>query len=759
MSDFNLEDREIVEVELSPIANFFTKDDFRIYEVLPSEEALKKMYPNKYGKYTIKGDMPELDASKKYMATLEAVEDNYGKGYNVKLIYEKELETQEEMRDFLSTILTEKQATAILDAYPYTEIIDLAKEGKLDHNKIKGVGEATIDKVINKIVEGEKFKKSIIHLTVKYGIPYKSIKKLSEEYKSPELLIKAIDENPYVLLKVNGFGFKRVDAIALKSGIDPKSAIRMKAGIVYVLNEKANEGHTYTRTLDVLRSMLKELMLKKNDVLPYLSVGDYDEYQVSKNNIYLKKYYNFEKEISENIARILEGESVVQVNEEDFAKRVEEVEKIQGFNFVEEQLEAIRKSIKHNVLVVNGKAGTGKTSVIKGISKVLNANGDYSYNACALSGKASLRIEESTGLNASTIHRMLGYSPNGDWIYTKFNPMESDIVIVDESSMVNSELFYRIVTAIPTGAKLIIVGDVGQLESIGAGAVLNDLITSELIPTAELNNVHRQALESGSLSTANHIRDNGSLGKVGANLVEGLNKIGKNQDLWLFNSPLEKDMVRTAVSICKKYKGDIMDFQIITPLKKKGNVSVAKMNSIAQKLFNKSPDDVPESEKAIRKNGTVIMEGDKVIVNSGNLPEKNVYNGSMGILEVLDLNNPNKKLRGVTINFENIGNVFLTKDEFSTVELGYAISTHKSQGSEWDFVLLMINGNSSMLHSSEMLYTAMTRVKKHLFLISDKKTLYSCASKSKGRKRKTFLKTFLKNDVKNDDLSEKETNI
>lgn len=698
---------------------------------------------NSYGNITLKGNMPDLQIGKTYTAKVSRKRDpKFGVGYEVGLIYMKQFTTLEEQVTFLSTILSEFQVKALTYAYPDANLIDLIKDDKLDLSIVKGIGDTTLAKIKEKIIENEKYQRAIIKLTGEYGIPYSAVKRLSDKYGSPDLLIDKISKNPYILTEVEGFGFKKVDEMALNMGVSKESKHRITSCAEYVLNEEAGNGHSWMKLTTLINESIKLLGLSINGIKDaLLEEAVAQKYMIAEddNMIYMREYYKYESKIKDNVVRILGAKFEHKV--EGLEEIIANVEKKQGFPFTAEQKQAINYAVEHNILIVNGKAGTGKTSVIKGIVEVLRSIQGLEYATCALSGKASQRIQESTGLDSYTIHRLYGYHPKLGWTFDEFNHLPKDIIILDEASMVNSELFFYVVRAIKDGAKLIITGDTAQLEPIGVGNVLVDLLASNKVPKVELTIVHRQAQKSGILSCANLVREGK---KFLSNSDYGHKKLGELKDLWTYAYDNDEDVFKRVMAIAKKFNGDILDFQIIVPMKTRGINCAKNINEACQKLFNQDPDDVDSRNKVERKNVT-FLEGDKVILN-GNNYDKGVFNGTIGIIKYIDTAfiQDGEASGEIVIDFEGVGDIRFTKSEMSKLDLAYAITVHKSQGSQWKYVVFAMDYSSYVLLNRQLTYTAMTRASKFLFMPIELKALQHSVDTNKSTKRQTFLPELLK---------------
>lgn len=744
---------DLIEITIKPVQKRFYSSDsnYGIYTVYLAHES-DNLDLIKYDEYNreviLVGGMPELEYGSTYIAMVsEKKHPKFGLQYEAKTIYQKPLSTRAEQIIFLKTLLTEKQVDALLEAYPTENIVELIKGNQVDVELVKGIGEKSLKKIEIKIIENEKYQKAIIELTGKFNIPYNAVVRMSKQYGSPELLLEKVNKNPYILTELNGFGFKKVDEVALSMGIDKDSPQRITACLQYVIKDQAeNAGHVWIKTNKAISEAVKLLGVKiavVQSLLDLIVVDESNDINIVDGMIFVDKNFKYELGIATHLERLLDNKPVVSFDF-DLDEAVCKVEEKQGFKFTEEQVRAIRYGIENNIVVVNGKAGTGKTSVIKGIIEVLQMHHatlkdvlPLEYATCALSGKASQRIQESTGLNSSTIHRLLAFNPNLGWQFNEDNPLGQDVIVLDEASMVNSQLFYFLVRAIKSGAKLIITGDTAQLEPIGVGNVLVDILTNGVIPSVELTIVHRQAQKSGILSNANLVRD-------GVKFVDSNDyssaRLGELKDLYMYPAKGKDKVISTVLQIARKYSQDIMDFQILTPMKSRGDLSTQALNKELQIIFNNDPSNIDEQRKIERKNNT-LLEGDKVIIN-GNNYDKGVFNGTMGIIEYIDKNGDGE----IIIDFEGVGRITFKKDELGQIDLGYAITTHKSQGSQWKFVVLAFDYSSFVLLNRQLVYTGMTRASQALFFPVELKALQHAIDTDKSSKRNTFLPLLLDKD-------------
>lgn len=740
-----IEEEQVLQVHLTLEREMYYNEDgnYGICSVGIAKNDLdyQKIKLSKYGSFTIKGSMPKLEHGKRYKAKLIEKEDKkYGLGYNVVSIYEDAPISKDEQMSFLSSILTPKQTEEIFKAYPDDDILDLIKNDKFDISKVHGIGEVIFEKIKKKIEENMEYREAIIKLSDLYGVTHNMIKKLSDHYGSPTLLVQKVEENPYILsYEVNGIGFKKCDSIALGIGIDKNSPKRIEACLLFILDREENQGHVWVSKNKLISEIAKETEIRMNVVSEFFDNILENESKVLKkitilgDKIATKSNYEAEKSIASHIERLLSIENNYHITNVDGL--IYQAEQEQGFEYTEEQVEAIKLAVSKNVIIINGKAGTGKTSVLKGVIKVLSSQEGLKYATCALSGKASQRIQQSTNLPSSTMHRLLGYNPNTGFSYDEGNPLEQDVVVLDEASMVNSYLMDKLVCAIKDGAKLIILGDTAQLEPIGAGNCLLDLINSGSVPRVELTIVHRQAQKSGILSVANTVRE----GKQFCSKTDYKSRrLGELKDLWFYPYAEQESVVNQVIKLSKKYaeaKTSILDFQVIVPMKERGKLSTFEINKELQDIFN--PDELGKGK--IVRGKVEFRQGDKVIQN-GNNYELGVFNGTLGIIEYVD--NATKTL---VINFEDVGRVeYKGVEALKEIDLAYALTVHRTQGSQWKFVLFAIDYSSYVLLSRQLVYTALTRASNTCFLVTELNALTHAVRTDKSIKRNTFLEQMLK---------------
>ncbi len=687
------------------------------------DEVLKGEFTGDKSGSVFKGVMPRPSLGATYIITAEYVEDpKWGKQYNIISIFtDVSLDKNDEQGryKFLTSLFTYGQVEAMYEAY--SDPFDLLEKGDIQKLvQIKGCGIKTADLWVRKFQKNLNIAKIFIELD-DYNLTNNMINKLMRRYGSPEVVIEKVKVNPYVLVnEVEGIGWKRADEIASRNNIPFDSPMRIGAYITYYLNKCAEQGCSWIIPDQLLGAILDTLGEEISDEKISQAIkelGDTLWWNEEKTKIGLAYYYQIENRIAEELIRIKKAESKVVCD--DWEDKIRRIESLQGWSYTEEQKRAIQITLNNNVVVINGYAGTGKTSTVNGVLTVLNK---YSNVMCALSGRAASRMSEITGETGYTIHRLLGY-PQGESKYQKFyfnqdNPLSYNIYILDEISMVDAKLFYFLLRAIPSGAKLICLGDQGQLESIGCGNVAHDMIYSEEIPSIELTQIHRQAAKSAIITESINIRN-------GKQIIEkdwtGKDVRGELKDLMLQCYSDKSNSFYNIVEAFQKLQSrndfDIMETQIIVPIKTRGDACTYVINNTIQELYNPKSGNKKETTQFSDGRPYVLREGDKVIntVNNYKL-EPPIFNGNIGVLKSLGYNDLGDKV--MTVDFLGIGNVEIPEDCWNNIELAYAITVHKFQGSQADNVIFGIDFGAYALLSRELLYTGITRAKKACYLIA-----------------------------------------
>ena len=660
-----------------------------------------------------------------------------------------------------------------------SKCIDISSKDKQKEFLKNVLNENLVEKLFDEYEESKDYSSIYMELG-QLGFTHTFIKKLVDFYKSPDTVIDIVKNNPYDLLRVEGIGFKKADEVACKVGITQYDIRRIKGFLLYYLNDQGEAGKSYLNYQDLMKALYDTLGFVPEEIINATAKQMIDNKDVvvldNGSKIALKKFYDLEKNIMNELFRLQIGLVKVVENDsnkvnsihDDYIPRsfnignwetiTENVEEKQGFMFTDEQRAAIKLSLDNHVMALTGGAGVGKTSTANGICSLYSG---YSILACALSGKASVRITEATGLPASTIHRALGYQ-NGEFMFNKENKLAVDIVLIDEATMINGTLFLSLLEAIPTGAKVIIMGDVQQLTPIGNCQVFADILDSNVLPVVKLSKPHRQALRSGIIPTSIKIANQQQIfdGNYTGNAIIGeledmeLDISGKGND----ESISDKIIKHFQVELEKFH--DIMEVQICVPMRLRGELSCYNLNSKIQSIYNPKLSNCNEIEIFLEKKNDeakkyIIRAGDKVINTKNNYKCINsegdttpVFNGNMGIVKEIEKNGM------CTIDFIGIGEVIFTKSDCKNLELGYACTVHKLQGSGFCSTIVGLDNSSYIMNNSELLYTAITRAKKYCVLIANNYAVVKSIQTKEVKTKQTFLKDMLLENAKR--LKEKE---
>ncbi|MCI5698933.1 MAG: ATP-dependent RecD-like DNA helicase [Lachnospiraceae bacterium] len=615
--------------------------------------------------------------------------------------------------------------------------------------EVKGISERKAREIGEQMAEQEDMRKAMLFLQ-KYGINLSLGSKIYQFYGQE--MYRVFQENPYKMAEdIPGVGFKTADEIAARLGIQADSEYRIRSGLYYVLTLAAGEGHVYLpkqvlidRTAQLLgvepERMEKHIMdmaiEHKITIRDLLREQDAEPQPI----VYANQYYYLEL----NTARMLKELNILcDEKEEVIEKRLERLEKNSKIVLEEEQKRAVITAVKSGVMILTGGPGTGKTTTINAIIRYFTSQGEDILLA-APTGRAAKRMTETTGYEASTIHRLLELKPSGELTEgVRFernaqNPLETDVIIIDEMSMVDIHLMHALLSAIPVGTRLILVGDVNQLPSVGPGSVLEDMIRSRAFPVVQLNRIFRQASESSIVVNAHKINRGEKVDlKVKTKDFLFLNYIDPNQIISIIRW-LVQDKLPAYVD------ADLFDIQVLTPMRK-GPLGVENLNRILQRYLNP-----PEEGKKERVYGEhVFRQGDKVmqIKNDYQLEweirgkygipvEKGmgIFNGDMGVIREI-----NEFAELMTIEFDEGRFVDYSFKQLEELELAYAITIHKSQGSEYPAVVIPLLSGPKMLMSRNLLYTAVTRARRCVAIIGSDQTFDAMVANRMERNRYTTL--------------------
>lgn len=716
-------------------------------------------------------DFQDYEAQYKIVANLEWNEKRSEWGYVVKFSQEVyEFKSIDDQKIFLGTFLTDTQLNNIFNMYD-NPIKVIEEQGVEALVKVKGIGAKTADKIVDKYMGCKDKSKAYVELCG-LGLSTNVVDKLVSRYKSPEAAIEKVKENPYTLVKdVRGIGFRKADEIAMQMGFSTDNPNRCVAFAYHFFNNKADSGDCYTEYDEFLKELDNTLgadypdesidkamkLLNDKEELWFKDCVDDDGYEYTL--LGLRKYYDIEKEICHHLNRLINAENKTIMDEEVAMQHIKEQEERQGWKFTERQLEGIFTCMNNNVTIITGYGGTGKTSAVSGMLSCMDDN--YTFEQCALSGKASVNLTDVTGKEGKTIHSLLGYvQERNDVKFNEENPLETDLVILDEASMVEIELALQLLRAIPNGAKLIMLGDTAQLEAIGAGNFLMDMIESGKIPTVVFDKVHRQGAKSAIKTDSINVAQGQRIVKSG---WQGVEVRGELQDFKLigFNHDKGSNTKRPSIDLImaefkevfKKVR-NIEDIVVALPTKANGTGCLPVNRLIQDYVLPKRRGmGVTIGEG---KDEFSIYVGDKVINLKNNRKTYNIeetfnefgekvidkvvrpiYNGNVGeVVEVIDETS-------VVVDFYNIGKVIVKDQQLQQLALGYAITVHKLQGSTIPYVIGCVDYSHFTMLNKQLVYTLMSRAKNELRFIFETNALLKAISTNNVSTKRTFLYHFL----------------
>lgn len=758
MRDYEeIEEDVIVKCKVRLSKQTFPKDkiinsgDFGIISTIVLDVLQGEPKINKWGCITLTGNMCEINDEDIYVVIgKEREHEKFGLQYEVVFMcVDIKLTNKDDQFKFLEKILPEKQCVEIFKNFENP--IDILENKDIKALcTIKGIGVPSAMKIIDKYEACKDYSEAYVRLD-KYGLSKNVINKLIDFYGSPNTVIAKVEANPYILIdEVEGIGWTKADDMALNSGIGEYSINRVIAYIKYYLHEEANTGNTWIDIDDLLDALdgtlgcelPQEILV---EALQELNAKNEIWTNEDRDKVALKRFYELERNIAEELKRINESENTFDFDK--WQEKIEDQQKRQGWEFTDEQKEGIKAILENQIVIIVGLAGTGKSTTVSGMLEVFKEN--YSFAQTALSGRASCNLSEITGVEGYTIHRLLGYRPETGFAYNKNNPLPTDIVILDELSMVGADIFHKLIQAIATGSKLVMLGDMGQLEAIGIGNIMQDMIDSEYIKCVELTKIHRQAEKSAIITEGKKIRYEEQI--IDKKFI-GTDIRGELQDLEL---DIYTDKSQTHDKIIEHFEELLLiaensfDIQVVVPTKDRGKASAYYLNNSLQKIVmdtrQKSLSVGEDSEHPF-----VIYVGDKVINYKNNYKTLNeygdevpIFNGDLGVVVDIDFIS-----RNIVVEFNNKGRIYIPRKHLTHIRLGYAITCHKLQGSGMKYVICGLDYSHYKLLNKEMVYTMLTRAKKYCVLCAENKALRYATTQSGVKTKQTFLKYFLETLLK-----------
>ncbi|MFI2856820.1 AAA family ATPase [Paenibacillus sp. JSM ZJ436] len=749
----------IINLKLTPVKMLYPKkeadntNDFRIYSCTTSSE---EVMLNTYKSISIKGVMQRLELGTEYTAeiVLDKVDPKFGASYNVITPpYQEMPETIEGQRDFLSTMMTDNQLAELFKAYADEDIIKLILEDKLDHKKIKNFGEKTVQRIKARIEQNIEFK-DMLSKYAKFGINYETLVKLKNVFGSMQLASQKLDECPYVLTQVSGFGFKKADKIARAMGVKMDDPERIKYGIRYTIEENEQQGHTF-----IERDMLIETSIANLEIDLALiedAVNDTEGLVFVDNKISLQKTYNAERYIASTLVKMhLESPNeTLKFNPEEFISDIESKHKeIIRNGLTHQQKDFFRMIQKHKVGLLIGNAGSGKSQMQKFLIELLDKL-KLSYALLSPSAQAAKVTKKYTGFDAVTIHRKIGFGAPRE-MQEEFVITE-DFVIIDESGMADVFILSTLLSKIKNPkTRVLFVGDDFQFLSIQSGNFLHDSIISGVLPMTKLDIVFRQE-DGGLLDIATKIR-------MGEHFLpddfQGKKLFGK--DL-VIHCVQQADMERGYKHYYNYLLGEFspQEIMVLSPTKK-NKLGTVEINKYIQSIVNEEMEG--KLEYAYSKDKENILRVGDFILNTLNMYRKlNINNKEVDIVNgdsgtVIDIKFENDKrnddedlleseMKGIIVEFDS-GPFRFDFGQVHQLLAAWCRTGHKAQGDSAPAVLSIVDKSHKFQVSANMLYTMLTRSKKKAVLLTQAETINYAIRKVESKRRNTHLCDMLKMGV------------
>ena len=757
-------DKKVYTLQVEPYARWYPKKDSK-KEVKHNDwqinrvRVIKKVevdddFQMDKGQITLVGNMVAMEKGLTY--TVRVVKE-YNEKYNsiqYAVVYSQEIrefKTEQQVKDFLLMFISHRQIDALYKVHSNPlEVIDARNVDLLC--EASGIGKATAERIIARYEACKDYGPTYGELG-KLGITKNMIDKLIEHFKSADTVLHYVKNDPYILAdEITGIGFRKADEIALNNGVHRHDVKRVRAFIIYSLNEIANSyGSTYVyydalmhridETLgkdtpqDVIDNAIDELIEKG---ILWCMDTTYEDGTV-ETKLALMKFYKIEERIAKHLQRLISAPNKVSLTSEQIDSSIKAQEAKQGWNYTDTQKYGVKVIADNNVVIIRGYGGTGKSSTVAGLLACLDD--DYQFVQCALSGKASQNLVDITGEEGYTIHRLLGYNPKQGFTYNKDNPLETDMVILDEGSMVDIALAAKLLEAIPSGAKLVILGDSNQLECIGGGNFFLDVIDSEVVPVVTFDKIHRQGAKSGIIPFSIDVANGNCKYKQN---WQGEEVLGELQDLKMIGFTHEEgNDTRPSIDlIMREYKEmyseckDISQITVALPTNTRGTCTQV-VNKLIQDFVQPKRRRGIGMEIGLGSNKIEVYRGDRVIVLRNNY-ELDIYNGNVGEVTKID------KDEGIlTVDIYGKGSVEISGEALDFLDLGYAISTHKLQGSTIPYLIYCVDYTHYVMLCKEQIYTGITRAKKRASFIFETKALAYGIKTSKVKHKQTFLYHFL----------------
>lgn len=605
-------------------------------------------------------------------------------------------------------------------------VFDVIEEEPHRLSAVEGIGKKRQEQIVLAWKEQKSIRQIMVFLH-SHGVSTTRAVRIYKTYG--DAAVERVRENPYCLAQdIRGIGFKTADELALKLGIPRDSIQRARAGTGHALMQLCEHGHCAAEREGLIKASVE--LLEVPEALIEQAIGleiaakrlipeVVNTLEGDKACLFTVPFYRAELGVVDRLTALKQG--VLPWGEIDTEKAIPWVETQTGLHLSESQHHAVATVLKNKISIITGGPGVGKTTIVNSVIKIIRAK-SLKVALCAPTGRAAKRLSETTNLQARTIHRLLQFNPSSySFVYNEQQPLPIDVIIVDESSMMDILLFHNLLKAIPNDAAVIFVGDVDQLPSVGSGLVLSDLIRSDVITTVRLTEIFRQAASSRIITNAHRINQ-GYMPLLETQEDTDFYAIYRDEPEQVYETLLEVVTTR----IPRKWGFDpTHDIQVLTPMNR-GSLGNTSLNIALQNRIN------PNGSPTVSRYGTTFATKDKIIQLVNNY-DKEVFNGDIGFIQKIDME---ESYMQISFDTRSIRYDF---DELDEIRLAYAITIHKSQGSEFPVVVIPLVSQHYMLLARNLLYTAVTRGKKRVILIGQKKAVYMAVKNNREAKRLTKL--------------------
>ncbi len=697
---------------------------------------------------TIVGVLPQLEPDETFVFFGRFIEHpRFGMQYQVEQFRRDLPQTKQGITLYLASDrfpgIGKKTAETIVDALGERAITRIV-ENRAVLNDVPKLSKEKADMLYQQLIDQQGVEQVLMTLS-EYGFGLELSMKVYQTYKSQALDI--IRSNPYQLIAdIEGIGFRRADQLGAAIGLTGSHPERIKAGCLFLIHELClQEGHVYIKATDLIPHVQQLLSSPEIGIVIEqieVQLQQMDEegtIVIEDQRIYIKSLYYAEKGIVTSVRRLMSEEVKEEFPEAEFLKTIGELEETFNIEYATSQKEAIQTALSSPFMILTGGPGTGKTTVIKGIVEVYarlhglsldprayTRSNPFPILLVAPTGRAAKRMSEATELPATTIHRLLGWKGgSGGFEKSEYEPLQGELLIVDEVSMVDIWLANQLLKSVPKGMQVVFVGDQHQLPSVGPGQVLRDLLDSRIIPTVPLTDIYRQAEGSSIIELAHEMKE----GKLPANLTEA------QADRRFFPCQTEhvQEVVRQVCENAIKKGYTAKEIQVLAPMYK-GSAGITELNTMLQQLFN------PKSEQRRELTfGDITYRTGDIVLQLMNNAEEHVYNGDRGEIVAIFYAKENEERQDqVVISFDGTEVVYNKKD-LNQITLAYCCSIHKSQGSEFPIVVMPVVRNYARMLRRNLIYTGITRAKQFLILCGELKAIHTAIAKEEEVIRHSML--------------------